>query len=306
MRALVTGGAGFIGSHVAELLLARSIEVVVLDDLSMGRRENVPAGARLIVGDVTDPAVLAEALRGVEVVFHQAAKVSIRHSIRNFVEDSRVNIQGTVALLRAAAEAGVRKLVVASSMAVYGDAQRLPISEDHPCEPTTPYGISKLAAERYVLCMGPHLGIATAALRYFNTYGTRQTFTPYVGVMTIFIRRLLQGLPPVIFGSGEQIRDFVWVRDVARANLLAMDAEQDGIVCNIGTGVGTSVNELNRLIQEAMGVSIPAEHAPPQPGEPADSIADIARARELLGYEPQGRLEERIAEVIAWNREQAE
>ncbi len=301
-RALVTGGAGFIGSHIAQLLIERGIETVVLDDLSMGRQENVPVGAQFILGDIREQDTLDYCLQGVDVVFHEAAKVSIRHSIANFVEDAQINIQGTINLLAASARAGVKKLITASSMAVYGDVEHLPINEAHPCRPTTPYGISKLAAEQYVLTMGRHLGMTAIALRYFNTYGPRQTFTPYVGVITIFIRQLLAGNRPLIFGSGEQVRDFVSVFDIARANVLAMERGTPGSVFNIGSGCGTTVNDLYRMVQRAVGADVPPEYGPQQLGEPRDSIADLRAARAALGYQPVGSLEQELPHIVAWNR----
>ncbi|MEM4724866.1 MAG: NAD-dependent epimerase/dehydratase family protein, partial [Candidatus Hadarchaeum sp.] len=244
-RALVTGGAGFIGSHLVERLLQEGLQVIVLDDLSMGKRENVPNGAEFVLGDVRDPAVVSAALSGVDAVFHLAARVSIRASVAGFYEDAETNLMGTLNVLRACASAGIKKFIYASSMAVYADsAEPVPIPETHPTVPISPYGVAKLASERYAMLVAAQSGFQAVALRYFNTYGPRQSFTPYVGVITIFIQRLLRGEPPLIFGDGEQCRDFVYVGDVVEATYRALVSSVEGEVFNIGSGVGTSVNQI--------------------------------------------------------------
>ena len=302
-RALVTGGAGFIGSHLSERLLAEGLEVVVLDNLSVGKRANVPRSAELVVGDVREKDGTAAALAGVDVVFHLAARVSIRASVAGFYEDGETNVMGTLNLLRACAAQNVDRFVYASSMAVYADASTdKPIAEDHATVPISPYGVAKLACERYVMLVAAQSGFDAVALRYFNTYGPRQTFTPYVGVITIFIQRLLRGEPPVIFGDGEQCRDFVHVGDIVDATVRAMDCQECNGVLNIGSGQGTTVNQVAQLLCSRLKPDISPEHAPPQPGELRSSVADIRRAKQLLGYEPHGQLAERIDEVIAWNR----
>jgi len=295
---LVTGGAGFIGSHVCESLVARGARVRVLDDLSMGRRDNVPAGAELMVGDVRDPLAVVRAMSGVEAVFHLAARVSIRTSTTQFLEDASVNVMGTLEILRAAAAAGVRKVLYASSMAVYGEAESVPQDEDHPLHPLSPYGVGKVAAEKYCLVVGRHAGFQSLVLRYFNTFGTRQTLTPYVGVMTIFIHRLLSGSKPVIFGDGEQTRDFVYVGDVAEATVRAMESDVSGTVLNVGTGRGTTVNRLARLLCERIDPSIQPEHAGEQPGETRISVADNRRLESLVGFVPLRTVEDKALEVI--------
>ena len=304
-KALVTGGAGFIGSHTVDRLLARGIEVIVLDDLSTGKRANVPPGARFVEGDVCDVNLLTELSAEVDVVFHLAARVSVRNSVPQFYEDARVNIFGTVTALQAISKAKrVKKLVYASSMAVYGEGGDAPISEEHPLEPVSPYGIGKLASEKYCLQIGRLCGFDVVVLRYFNTYGPRQTFTPYVGVMTIFIGRVLSGKAPIIFGSGDQVRDFVSVDDVAEANLLAMDSAAGSGIYNVGSGRGMSINELARMILRALGSDLRSEYAPQQPGELQRSVADISRATRLLGYRPCARLEEKVQTVIDWWKDQ--
>lgn len=301
-KALVTGGAGFIGSHLAQAMLEQGLAVVVLDDLSMGRRAHVPTAARFVQGDILDTALVRRCLEDVDIVFHEAARVSIRTSLDYFDEDARTNVMGTLSVLRACAGTSVRKFVFASSMGVYSDAPGpAPVPETHPSEPLAPYGVSKLACERYLRLVGPSLAIETVSLRYFNTYGPRQSLTPYVGVMTIFINRLLHGQAPVIFGDGEQCRDFVYVGDIVRANLLAMQHGVDGQVFNIGSGRGTTVNALAALLCRRLQPGMAPVYAPAQPGELRNSVADISKAQALLGYKPRGDLEGQLDDIIAWN-----
>ena len=302
-RALVTGGAGFIGSHLARALLAQGRAVTVLDDLSMGRRENVPEGADFVHGDVRSGDDVRRALEGADVVFHEAARVSIRSSVKEFYRDADTNFMGTLNLLQCCAGSGVRKLVFASSMAVYADSDSpAPIAEDHATEPIAPYGIAKLAAEKYCLQLARDMGIACHVLRYFNTYGPGQTFTPYVGVITIFIRRLLQGERPGIFGDGEQQRDFVHVSDVVAANLLALASPLERGVFNVGTGRATSVNDIASLLCSRIAPELRPVHLDAHPGELRYSIADIGRIASALGYRPAATLAQRIDEVIDFYR----
>lgn len=301
-RALVTGGAGFIGSHVAKRLLSLGVEVVIVDDLSMGTESNVPNGARFLAGSILDGLLVRKALEGVDVVFHNAARVSIRNSFDDVQNDAEVNILGTVNLLKEAGRAGVRKFIYASSMAVYGPGAKPPIVEDSQVLPISPYGVSKLAGEMYVKWLSAFYGYDWLTLRYFNTFGPGQTLTPYVGVITIFINRLLSGMPPVIFGDGGQVRDFVHVEDVAEANVLAMLSKASGAAFNIGTGIGTNVKGIARLLIEKTNPALAPVYAAPPAGEPGDSVADIRMATEILGYSPKWSLEDRIDEVIEWNR----
>jgi UDP-glucose 4-epimerase len=286
-RALVTGGAGFIGSHLARALLQQGLTVTVLDDLSVGRREQVPAGADFVHGDVRDAATVDRALEGVDCVFHEAAVVSVRASVDEFRHDADVNLMGTLTLLGRMPGRGVRKAVLASSMAVYADSpEGTPITERHATVPISPYGIAKLAAERYWLLVSAHAGIPATVLRYFNTYGPGQTLTPYVGVITIFINRLLAGEPPVIFGDGEQRRDFVHVVDVVAANLLALESEVAGRIFNVGTGRGTSVNEVARGLTALLAPGITPRHVDAPAGELRYAVADIAAIQTALGFRP--------------------
>jgi UDP-glucose 4-epimerase len=305
--ALVTGGAGFIGSHLARALVARGHAVRVLDDLSVGRRSRVPAEAGFVLGDVRSGDDVRKALEGVEIVFHQAARVSIRSSLKEFHADADINLMGTLNLLRCLAGTEVRKVVFASSMAVYADSDApVPIDEDHPKEPLAPYGIAKLAAEKYCLQLSRELGVACHVLRYFNTFGPGQTFTPYVGVITIFIRRLLEGRPPIVYGDGRQSRDFVHVDDVVQANLLSMGSALERAVFNVGTGRATTLNEIAALLCGAIDPRLRPEHVAAHPGELRYSIADVRRIGASLGYRPTVTLADRVHEVIAWQRAEAE
>lgn len=302
-RALVTGGAGFIGSRLARALLSQGIEVVALDDLSMGRRENVPDGAQLLVGNVCLPDDLRAALAGCDIVFHEAARVSVRSSFNDFYQDAETNFMGTLNLLRCCKNSTIRKLVFASSMAVYADsATSAPITESHPTEPISPYGIAKLAAEKYCMQLAEDIGIDCNVLRYFNTFGPGQTFTPYVGVITIFIRKLLRGEPPTIFGDGEQRRDFVHVSDIVAANLLAMNSTRRYQIFNVGTGNATSVNEIAALLCARIAPNLRPVHVNAHPGELRYSIADISRIGEVLGYRPTASIESHIDDVIDYYR----
>lgn len=301
-KALVTGGAGFIGSHIVEKLLKLGLEVTVIDNFYMGKKQYVPKGAKIIKADVLDLKNINKIFKGQDVVFHEAARVSIRNSIDNFYDDANVNIIGTVNVIQAVIKNNVKKLIYASSMAAYGDADYLPINEKHPLNPNSPYGVSKLASEKYCLEMSKFFGFDTVVLRYFNTYGPKQTLTPYVGVITIFINLLLTGKSPVIFGDGKQVRDFISVEDVADANILAMENDIKRDVFNIGTGLGRSVNEVAQLLIKKINPAVEAKYGPIQPGEPASSIADISKAREVLNFLPRFKLEDKIDEVIAWNK----
>jgi len=297
-HALVTGGAGFIGSHLTRTLLAQGTRVTVLDNLSVGRRETVPDAARFVCGDVRDSAAVADALTGANAVFHLAAQVTIRGSFDRFCEDLDTNVMGTAHLLRAMDPSRVRWFVLASSMAVYADAESPePIPESHPTKPLSPYGVGKLAAEGVCQQVCEARGVPFTALRYFNTFGTGQTYTPYVGVITIFVTRLLRGESPVIFGDGEQQRDFIHVNDIV-AGTIAAPGCRPGIY-NLGTGHGTSLNTLARMITRRLNPSVKPAFAPLQAGELRFSVADNTAAREALGFAPTRTLEDDLDMVIA-------
>ncbi len=284
----MTGGAGFIGSHLVEALLRRGLAVTVLDNLSVGRSENVPSAAQIVAGDILDTELAAHTLAGCDVVFHLAARVAVRSSFESAVQDTMTNVVGTASVLRAAQRAGsVRKVITASSMAVYADEpHRIPLPESHTTAPISPYGVSKLAAERLTHLMCSQAGMQSVALRLFNTYGPRQALSPYVGVITIFINKLLNGEKPRIFDDGEQCRDFVHAQDVAGGFVRAMEADVSGETFNIGSGVPRTVNGVLNSLNRAMNTTVAARHVDPVPGELRYSVADISRARQLLGYEP--------------------
>jgi UDP-glucose 4-epimerase len=296
-HALVTGGAGFIGSHVAHALLERGLGVTVLDNLSVGRADAVPDGARLVVGDVRDRDAVTEALAGADAVVHLAAQVTIRGSFERFYDDLDTNLMGTANLVRLLDRTRVRWFTLASSMAVYADLPAPePIAESHSTAPIAPYGVSKLAAEQICRQMLGALGVPLTVLRFFNTYGPGQTYTPYVGVITIFVTRLLNGQPPVIFGDGEQQRDFVHVDDIT-AGVVASLGRAAGTF-NLGSGRGTSLNALARLLIRHLGSNADVRYEPARPGELRFSIADIRAARDAFGYTPAGALESDLDGVV--------
>ena len=284
MRALVTGGAGFIGSHITDALIDAGHAVTVIDDLSRGRREQGNAGATFVELDITMPE-LAAAFAGArpDVVFHAAAQIDVRESVRNPLHDADVNVVGTVNVLRASVDAGARRVVFASSGgAIYGDTEVIPTPEDHPRLPASPYGTAKLCAEEYGGMFSRQAGLEFVALRYANVYGPRQDPHGEAGVVAIFATQLLHGEPVVINGDGTQTRDYVHVHDVVRANLAAV-AGATGVY-NIGTGVETDVNGLYRMLAAASGVSTSAEHGPAKPGEQRRSCLDTTGTRERLGW----------------------
>ena len=299
-RVCVTGGAGFIGVRLVSALLARGCDVTVLDDLSIGRRERVPAGARLVVGDIRDAGAVRKALAGCDAVAHLAARVAIRSSFEHAVDDASINVVGTASVLRHAIDAGsVKRFVLASSMAVYADSSApRPIGEDHATDPASPYGVSKLAAERLVRLMCAQAGIGHVVLRLFNTYGPGQSLSPYVGVVTIFVNDLLEGRAVTIYGNGEQCRDFVHVDDVAGAFALALASDRPQGTYNIGTGRATSVNEIHRRVAAALGRESVPRCMAAVPGELRYCVAGIEAAGRDLGYTPEHTLDDDLAAVV--------
>jgi UDP-glucose 4-epimerase len=297
-RVLVTGGAGFIGAHLVRALLARDAAVTVLDNLSVGTASAVPDGATLIEGDVRDASAVVDALAGADAVVHLAAQVTIRGSFERFYDDLDTNLMGTANLIRAIDPAQVRWFTLASSMAVYADAPSpAPVPEAHPTVPISPYGIGKLAAEQVCRQMLAHLGVPLTVLRFFNTFGPGQTYSPYVGVITIFLTRFLQGDAPVIFGDGEQRRDFVHVDDITAGVLASLGRAQGTF--NLGTGRGTSLNELAGILARQVGVAIEPAYEAARPGELRYSVADISAARAAFGYGPTRTLETGLGGVVA-------
>lgn len=305
-RILVTGGAGFIGSHVADALLGRGDEVVVVDDFSSGKAVNVPDAAELIEGDLADPEVAATAMEGgVEGIVHCAARPSVSASVEDPLASNRANLEGSTRLLLAARDAGVRRIVYSSSSAVYGGEVEGPSEEGMREAPMSPYGMNKLSAEQ-LFRMAPDLyGVGTVSLRYFNVYGPRQDpSSPYSGVISLLITAALGGREPTIHGDGLQSRDFTYVADVVAANLLALDLPTDGSeVFNIARGESVDLLTLWDAIRVGCGQpELAARHGPPRVGDIRHSRADTARARERLGFTAEVSLERGLEETVAWYR----
>ena len=308
-RALVTGGAGFIGSHVADLYLARGYDVTIVDNLASGSRSNIPESAEFRELDITsaDAAALVRN-GGFDVISHLAAQIDVRRSVAEPVYDATVNILGTINLLEAVRGAAepVRFIFSSTWGAIYGDFVTPPNREPMPKDPESPYGIAKLSAELYLAAYGRLYGIETVALRYANVYGPRQDPHGEAGVVAIFCGRILDGRPLTVFGAGTQTRDYVYVGDVARANLAAAErplpprGPLDARGFNVGTGIETSVVELATALQRAAESDVPVEHAPARAGELQRSAVDIAKAAEYLGWRPEVKLEDGLRETFEW------
>lgn len=313
---LISGGAGFIGSHIAQALVARGDRVRILDNFSSGRLSNlephrvgaIGSGApiELIEGEVFDPDVVLKACAGVRGVFHQAALVSVPRSVEHPELSFQINVDGTFQLLEAARQAGVERFVLASSAAIYGSDPSLPKREEMSPAPLSPYGGDKLTGEAMLAVYGRCYGLKTVALRYFNVYGPKQADdSPYSGVIAIFARAALERRRIQIYGDGEQTRDFVFVEDVAAANLLAMGAEvQPGRVFNVGAGASISIAELQRLIGLEAGFPELPEHLPGRDGDLKHSLACIDRIRGELGFSPRVGFEEGLRRTLDWYRAQ--
>lgn len=305
-RYLVTGGAGFIGSHIAATLLQRGDRVRVFDNLSTGREANIAAlqtfgnQVEIVRGDLRDLAAVRAAVAGVEVIFHQAALASVPRSLADPVASLETNVNGTQHILLAARDAGVRRVVMASSSAVYGNAPEQPKREDMTPEPLSPYAVHKLASEQLAGIFTKIFGLETVALRYFNVFGPRQDPTSeYAAVIPLFLTALLEGRRPVVFGDGEQTRDFVYIENIAQANLLAAEAPMAyGQVMNIGGGKRVSLNQLLAIAGGMLGIEVHADYREPRPGDVRDSMADISRARQLIGYEPRIDFREGLARTL--------
>jgi UDP-glucose 4-epimerase len=293
----VTGGAGFIGSHVADALLARGDEVHVLDDLSTGKRDNIGGDARVREGDIRRDAERVFDEVGPEVCFHLAAQADVRVSVERPDHDADINVTGTLRVLEAARRHGTKIVFSSTGGAIYGECDG-PASEDHPRLPLAPYGVSKLAGEEYLAAYNRLYGSGHVSLRYGNVYGPRQDPHGEAGVVAIFMNRLRDGNVPRIFGDGTQTRDYVYVGDVVAATLAA--AAHDGGVLNVGTGTETSVLDLYERIQRAAGIERDPEFAPPRPAELQRSVLDPSRAQRELGWEPKRSLDEGLAETWAW------
>ncbi|MEW6250582.1 MAG: SDR family oxidoreductase [Planctomycetota bacterium] len=304
---LVTGGAGFIGSHIVRRLLSLGRRVRVLDDLSTGKTQNleeVIGRIEFIRGDICDVPIVRHALKDVDVVFHLAARASVPRSVEHPRPAHEVNVTGTLNLLMAARETGVRRVVYSASSSAYGDTPVMPKREDMRPLPLSPYAVSKLAAEYYAACWTHVFGLQTISLRYFNVFGPRQDpHGAYAAVIPAFVSRMLKGQRPVIFGDGEQSRDFCYIDNVVDANLLAADApEVHGEVVNIACGDRTTLNAIVAELNTLLGTRLEPEYQPPRAGDVRHSLADIAEARRVLGYEPKVLFPEGLRRSIEWYR----
>jgi len=307
---LVTGGAGFIGSHVVDRLLSDGYDVTVLDDLSSGSLGNIARhkgekAFRLVKGDIRDAKLVREVLKGVDAVFHEAAFVSVTLSVKDPVVANDVNVAGTLNVLKASVDLGVKRFVFASSAAVYGETSTPLKSEDMASVPLSPYGVSKLAAESYVRSFYRTYGLETVSLRYFNVYGPRQSFDldcAYGGVISIFLNRILRGMSPVVYGDGEQTRDFVYVRDIVEANMLALNSKKAaGEAINVGSGTRVSVNRVAEVLKSLLNkTSVKNIYADPRIGDVLHGYAAIAKAGEILGYRHTVSFEEGLRELVEW------
>lgn len=305
MKALVTGGAGFIGSHLVERLLDEGLEVRVLDNFSTGRRENLEAVTshiELVEGDICDYQLMCETMQGVEVAFHQAALCSVERSVEDPQITNSINIGGTLNVLLAARDERVKCVVYASSSSVYGDTPALPKQEAQTPVPASPYAVTKLTGELYCHTFYQLFGLQTFSLRYFNVFGPRQVQdSPYAAVIPRFISALLQGESPVIYGDGKQSRDFSYVGDVVEANLLVMKAKAGfGEAFNIACEQRTTVKQLADYLRALLKTKIRPVHQQPRPGDVRHSMADIAKARELLEYQPRTGLLTGLARTVEW------
>jgi len=294
--ALVTGGGGFVGSHIVDALVPEA-DVVVFDSFARGDRERVPDAVRVVEADVRDEDALASAVDGVDVVFHQAAIVSVAQSVEDPTTTHAVNVDGTLAVLEAARRADAR-VVFASSAAIYGEPTAVPVDEGHPKTPASPYGLEKLAGDHYCRLYADLYDLPTVALRYFNVYGPRQAGGDYAGAITAFAEQARSGGPLRVDGDGEQTRDFVHVADVVRANLLAATTDATGEAFNVGTGEGTTIRRVAELVRDTVAPDAEVVHGDPREGDIRESVADIGTARERLGYEPTVSLEDGLADFL--------
>jgi nucleoside-diphosphate-sugar epimerase len=302
---LVTGGAGFIGSHIVEGLVERGEKVRVLDNLSTGKMDNlagVSGRIEFVEGDIRDLETCRRAAEEADHVLHQAAVASVALSVEDPLLTNAVNVTGTLNLLVAAREAGARSFVLASSSAVYGDDPALAKVEGREGRPQSPYGVSKLVGEKYAEAFHALHGMKTVALRYFNVFGPRQDpSSQYAAVIPLFITRILRGERPVIYGDGEQSRDFIYVKSVVEANILAAgSAAGGGEAVNVAGGRGMTVNALLGAVNEVLGAGVEAVHAPPRPGDIKHSTADVRKAKKVLGFEPGTPFIEGLRETVAW------
>jgi UDP-glucose 4-epimerase len=304
MRIVVTGGAGFIGSHVAEAFVEKGHEVLVIDDLSRGKKENVPKGATLVAADIrSEDAARAVAEFRPDGVHHHAAQMDVRASVADPIFDAEVNVLGTAKIAKAALEAGAKVFVFASTGgAIYGEQEYFPADEAHPIRSDSPYGISKRCAEIYLDYFARKRGLRAVCLRYANVYGPRQDPHGEAGVVAIFSQKMLRGESPTIYGDGGQTRDYVYVGDVVRANLSAFENEAAIGAINIGTGVETDVNTLAKHIADAAGFRGEIRYDAARPGEQRRSVLESGRARATLGWKPEVDLATGLGHTVDWFR----
>ncbi|MFC6975456.1 NAD-dependent epimerase/dehydratase family protein [Halomicroarcula sp. GCM10025709] len=295
-QVLVTGGAGFIGSHIADAFLPEN-DVRILDDFSSGSRERCPAGATVIEGDIRDRETIETAMDGVDLVFHEAAVVSVAQSVEDPETSHATNVDATLSILEAARRADAR-VVFASSAAIYGAPESIPIAEDDRKEPSSPYGLEKLSGDHYCRLYHDLYGLETVPLRYFNVYGPGQTGGDYAGVINVFTDQARDGGPLTVDGDGEQYRDFVHIDDIVQANVLAATTDATGRAYNVGTGERTTIRELAEAIRDRIDPDADIVHTDPRPGDIRESRPDISRARDQLGYEPTVSLGDGLDDLL--------
>lgn len=302
-KVLVTGGAGFIGSNLVKHLIENGNSVKVLDNFMSGYIANLEPfpSVQIIKDDVRDKSAVEAAMHGVEVVFHLAASVGNKRSIDHPLIDAEINVLGTLQILEAARKEGVRKIVASSSAGIFGELKTMPIKEDHPVEPDSPYGCTKLCEEKLCLAYSKLYSIEAICLRYFNVYGPNQHFDAYGNVIPIFVFRMLQDEPLIIYGDGEQTRDFVHVDDVVQANIKAADSTGISGAFNIASGEGITINNLAKMIIKGNS-SAKIEYGPERPGDVRDSLADLSLAHQRINYDPTVNLEKGMEEYIEWAR----
>ncbi|MGB3458637.1 MAG: SDR family oxidoreductase [Halobacteriota archaeon] len=303
MNAIITGGAGFIGSNLAEVL-SRDNEVIIVDDLSTGNDANIRGfEIELVKGSITDLDLLRKIFKGADYVFHQAAIPSVPRSIKDPVSTNEANVTGTLKVLIAARDCGVKKVIFASSSSAYGDTPELPKREDMNPNPLSPYAVTKLIGEYYCNVFDEVYDLKTAALRYFNVYGPKQDpHSDYAAVIPKFIKRIQEGKPPIIYGDGNQTRDFTSVDDVVSANILAAESDAKGVY-NVATGKRITINELASVIMAIMGRDLDPIHEKPREGDVLHSLGDITKAKKDFGYAPGDKLEANLKETVKWFRE---
>ena len=307
MKYIVTGGAGFIGSHIVEELAQQKHEVVILDNLFSGKMENIQPflenkNVTFVQGSITDLPLLKKLFEGADGIFHEGAIASVPRSIANPLATNEANVNGTLNVLVAARDCGVRKVLFASSSSVYGNTPTLPKSEDMAPNPLSPYAVSKHTGEQYLKVFSEIYGIKTLSLRYFNVFGPRQDpKSEYAAVIPKFITKILRHESPTIYGDGGQTRDFSYVKDVVQANIRAMESDAQGVF-NVAYCKRIDLNELASLIMEITGITVPLIYEPPRPGDVRDSLADIRRAQEAFGYAPEYTVKTGLEETIAWYR----